>query len=94
MSRPSVTVISPKGESSETLVIPNVFRVSETPPGPGRANLHRTRISKVGTEKIAIGNGHNEFEWEVAQMIVLCGSSLRVTVLDIEQGFFNTRTDS
>ena len=62
MSRPSVTVISPKGESSETLVIPNVFRVSETPPGPGRANLHRTRISKIGTEKIAIGNGHNEFE--------------------------------
>lgn len=62
MSRPSVTVISPKGESSETLVIPNVFRVSETPTGPGRANLHRTRISKIGTEKIAIGKGHSEFE--------------------------------
>jgi hypothetical protein len=64
MSRPSVTVISPKGESSETLVIPNVFRVSETPTGPGRANLHRMRISKTGTEKTTIGNGHSEFEME------------------------------
>lgn len=41
MSRPTVTVISPKGESSsETIAVPNVFKVREPP--NARARIDRT----------------------------------------------------
>ena len=52
MSRPTVTVISPKGEAgSETIAVPNVFKVSRCETLAARTPADRTRCKIRGTGK-------------------------------------------
>lgn len=52
MSRPTVTVISPKGESSsETIAVPNVFKVRESPTARARNDRTHCEYERPGIER-------------------------------------------